>query len=184
MLFRSLPLLISHRHATSHGALLYQLYQTLLFRFFPFHFFNERVEGLGTRLVGAALSQVQNGKECVISYWSHQLNKLERKYSTIEQEALAAVAAIKEFYPFQLMTDHNPLIASKGLKDFGGQLTRWMIFLQQFHYTMEYKAGEHNSNADALSRQPHDETENGGIGIGGDSTTDVQTMSVGRWTRS
>ena len=39
-----------------------------------------------------------------------------------------------------------------------------MIFLQQFHYTMEYNPGKHNSNAD--------------IGSGNDSTTDVQNYVV------
>ena len=98
--------------------------------------------------LGAVLSQVKSGKEHVISYWSRQLNKSERNYATIEREALAVVAAIKEFYPylygfsFKLMTDHNPLISLKGLKDFGGRLSRWMIFLQQFHYTMVYKPGK------------------------------------------
>ena len=33
-----LPLPLSHRHATSHGVLLYQLYHTLLSRFFPLTF--------------------------------------------------------------------------------------------------------------------------------------------------
>ena len=65
--------------------------------------------------VGSVLSQVQDGKERVIAYWSQQLKKAEMNYSTIEREALAVVGAIKEFYPylygfpFQLRTEHNPL---------------------------------------------------------------------------
>ena len=38
ILHLQLPLPISHRHATSHGALLYQLYKNLLSRFVPFTF--------------------------------------------------------------------------------------------------------------------------------------------------
>jgi len=49
--------------------------------------------------IGAVLSQLQDGKDTVISYWSRQLTKAERNYSTIEQEALAVVGAVKEFYP-------------------------------------------------------------------------------------
>ena len=49
--------------------------------------------------VGGVLGQVQNGAEHVVAYWSHQLKPAEWKYSTIEREAPAAVAAIKEFYP-------------------------------------------------------------------------------------
>ena len=43
------------------------------------------------------LCQEKEGVEHVIAYWSHQLNKPERNYSTIEREALATVAPIKEF---------------------------------------------------------------------------------------
>ena len=52
--------------------------------------------------IGAVLSQDVEGEEKVIAYWSWQLNKAERNYSTIEREALAAVAAIKEFFSLSL----------------------------------------------------------------------------------
>ena len=108
--------------------------------------------------VGGVLSQVQDGKERVIAYWSQQLKKAERNYSTIEREALAVVGAIKEFYPyrygfpFQLHTDHNPLVSLKTVKDFGGRVSRWMLLLQQFDFTVVYKPGTSNGNADCLSR--------------------------------
>ena len=77
--------------------------------------------------IGGLLGQVQNGKEVGISYWSRQLTKAERNYSTVECEALAAVSVIKEFYPylygftFKLITDHNPLTSLQALKD----VRRW-----------------------------------------------------------
>ena len=52
--------------------------------------------------IGAVLSQSQNGQEQVISYWSRQLQKAERNYSTIEREALAAVSAVKGIPPLPL----------------------------------------------------------------------------------
>ena len=82
--------------------------------------------------IGGILSQHNEEGEQVIAYWSRQLSK---NYSTVEREALAAVAAIKEFYPylygflFKLIVDHNPLTALKELKDVGGRLARWAIFL-------------------------------------------------------
>ena len=72
------------------------------------------------------------------SIWSATQYKAERNYSTIEREALAAVAAIKEFFPylygkqFIVLTDHNPLTLLRGLKDTGGRLTHWLLCLQQF----------------------------------------------------
>ena len=109
-------------------------------------------------VIGAVLSQVQAGSEHAIAYLSRCLDKSERKYSTIEREPLAAVAALKDFYPYvygfpcQLITDHNPLTSVKGLKDVGGRLSRWMVFLQQFVLEIVYKSGKKHANADALSR--------------------------------
>ena len=92
--------------------------------------------------------------------WSRQLTKAERNYSTIEREVLAIVGADKEFYPylygfhFQILTDNNPLTSLMALKDTGGRLTHWLLFLQQFDLTIACKKGSSNSNADALSRSP------------------------------
>ena len=86
--------------------------------------------------IGAVLSQVQEGAEKVIAYWSRQLTKAERNYSTIEREALAIVKAVKEFYPylygheFVLLTDHQPLVHLNNLRDVGGRISRWTMFLQ------------------------------------------------------
>ena len=85
--------------------------------------------------VGAVISQCIDGKERVVSYWSRQLTKHERNYSTIEREALAVVSATKEFYPylygfsFQLVTDHNLLTSLRDIKDVVGRLTRWTQYL-------------------------------------------------------
>ena len=107
---------------------------------------------------------MQEGEERVIVYWS--LNKVERNYSTVEREALAVVAAVKEFYPylygfhFTLVTDHNPLTSLKGLKDVHGRLTRWITtFLQQFDFQFKYRPGGHHGNADVFSRRPPEKPE-------------------------
>ena len=110
--------------------------------------------------IGGVLSQISNGTERVVAYWSRQLHKAERNYSTVEREALAVVSAVKEFYPylygftFTVITDHNPLISLKGLKDTGGRLTRWLMFLQQFNFDIKYKQGSKHVNADVISRKP------------------------------
>ena len=51
-----------------------------------------------------------------LGFFSKKLSKTEVNYSTFDQELLAAVSAIKHFRsrlegrPFQLWTDHKPLI--------------------------------------------------------------------------
>ena len=89
-----------------------------------------------------------------------QLSKAERNYSTIEREALAIVKAVREFYPylsgheFVLQTDHQPLVHLNNLRDVGGRIARWSMFLQQFSFTVKHKADRLNGNADGLSRMP------------------------------
>ena len=73
------------------------------------------------------------------------------------------VAAVKEFLPylygksFNLLTDHNPLTSLRGLKDTGGRITRWLLFLQQIDIAIKYRAGKSNGNADGMSRRRPDE---------------------------
>ena len=61
---------------------------------------------------------------------------------------------MEEFYPYvygfpcKLIT----VTSLKGLKDVFGQLTRWLLFLQQFNIEFQYKPGRCHGNADALSR--------------------------------
>ena len=57
-------------------------------------------------------------------------------------------------FSFTVVTDHNPLTSLKGLKDSGGRITRWIMYLQQFNFNIKYKQGCTHTNADALSRQP------------------------------
>ena len=53
-----------------------------------------------------------------------------------------------------IVTDHNKLTYLKGLKDTGGRLSQWMLFLQQFDLQIVYKPGKQDINADTFSRIP------------------------------
>ncbi len=37
----------------------------------------------------------------------------------------------------------------------GGQVARWIEIIQEYHFTLEFRAGKHHQNADALSRRGH-----------------------------
>ena len=55
---------------------------------------------------------------------------------------------------FTIVTDHQPLTWVFSVKDPSSRLLRWRLLLEEFHYTIEYKAGKKNVNADSLSRNP------------------------------
>lgn len=108
--------------------------------------------------IGAVLSQGPIGTDKPIAYASRTLNTSEINYSTIEKELLAIVWATKYFRPylfgrkFKIITDHKPLQWVMNLKEPSSRLTRWRLKLSEYDFTVIYKQGKCNTNADALSR--------------------------------
>lgn len=108
--------------------------------------------------IGAILSQGSVGTDKPIAYASRTLNSSELNYSTIEKELLAIVWATKYFRPylfgrkFKIITDHKPLQWVMNLKEPNSRLTRWRLKLSEYDFTVMYKQGKRNTNADALSR--------------------------------
>ena len=107
--------------------------------------------------VGAVSSQMQNGQERALSYYSHRLSKAERNYCIARRELLAIVKAIRRFHPyrsFTIRTDHAALRWLLNFKYPEGQIARWLEELQQYDFVVEYRCGVKHINADALSRRP------------------------------
>ena len=63
--------------------------------------------------IGAVLSQIQDGAEKVIAYFSCTLSKAERRYCVTRKELLAVVRAVKHFHHYiygtniKIRTDHK-----------------------------------------------------------------------------
>ncbi|XP_063809856.1 uncharacterized protein LOC135028570 [Pseudophryne corroboree] len=118
------------------------------------------------RGLGAVLSQEQDGRERVIAYASRGLKTTERNcenYSAFKLELLALVWAVTEKFknylaatPFEIVTDNNPL-AHLSTARLPALEQRWMSRLAGFRYTVVYRSGKSNGNADALSRLPTDD---------------------------
>ena len=110
--------------------------------------------------LGAVLSQIQDGKEKVLAYYSRVFNKAERNYCVTRRELLAIVDSFKTFHhylygrKFLVRTDHVSLRWLMSFKDLEGQLARWLERLQEYDFEIQHRAGKLHSNADALSRRP------------------------------
>lgn len=110
--------------------------------------------------VGGALVQIKNKRELVIGYFSKVLNEHEKKYSIFNRELLAVVVGLKKFHQFvcgrtvTIVTDHNSLKHLVNAKDPYGRIARWLILLQYYDLRWEYRKGDLNVIADAMSR-PH-----------------------------
>lgn len=78
--------------------------------------------------IGAVLSQVQNGTEKVMAYFSKALRKAERNYCVTRRELLAVVDGIRHFHQylygrkFTVRTDHGALQWLMSFKDLEGQM--------------------------------------------------------------
>lgn len=112
--------------------------------------------------LGAVLSQEQHGKVRPIAYASRGLKASERNmsnYSSMKLEFLALKWAMAEKFREYLLgqkcivfTDNNPLSYLTTAK-LGATEQRWVAQLSAFDFTIRYRPGRSNGNADALSRQ-------------------------------
>ena len=111
--------------------------------------------------VGAVLSQVQNGQERAIAYYSQVMSRPEQQYCTTRKELLAVAKAVKHSHPYilwshhsSLRTDHAALRLLFSFRLPAGQIARWLEHLQQYDFRIEHQPGRNHGNADALSRRP------------------------------
>ena len=87
-----------------------------------------------------------NGEEHPIAYYSRKMQPRECIYSATKQEGLAVMNACMHFtpyllgHPFTVVTDHKALLLLA-------------LTLRQFTFSIKYRPGKDNTNADALSCQ-------------------------------
>ena len=107
--------------------------------------------------MGAVLSQIQNAKERVLAYASHNLNKSQQKYYTTKKELLAVVTFLRQFKHYLLgqkillRTDHASLKWLKIFKEPEGKLARWLSIIEIFDLEIQHRPGSKHQNADSFS---------------------------------
>lgn len=120
--------------------------------------------------IGSVLSHVMpDGSEHPICFASRTLTPAEKNYSQLDKEGLAIVWGIKKYHQylygrsFKILTDHKPLISlfseNKTIPLMASaRMIRWGLTLGAYDYSIVYRPGLANSNADALSRLPLSES--------------------------
>ena len=113
----------------------------------------------------AVLSQDQDGQYKVIAYVSRRLRPSEknpRNYSFTKLELLALKWAVTEKFrtyllgsKFEVYTEKNPLMHMylQTTAKLGALEQRWVAQLALIDFTISYRSGRSNANADALSHQ-------------------------------
>ena len=116
--------------------------------------------------LGAVLYQKQQGKLVVIAYGSRTLTDPEKNYHlhSGKLEFLAMKWAICERFreylyyapSFVVYTDNNPLTYVLTTAKLNATTHRWVAELADFNFSIRYRPGKLNGDADGLSRMPLD----------------------------
>ena len=119
--------------------------------------------------LGAVLSQKQDHGLVFIGYASRGLRKHKRNmnnYSSMKFELLALYWAVTVKFrdlligsKFVVYTDNNPLSYIQTTARVGATEMHWVADLAQFNFSVKYRSGKTNRNADALSRKSSGETQ-------------------------
>ena len=105
------------------------------------------------------LYQNQNDQRRVIAYASRSLSPSEKNYPAHKLEFLTLKWAITDKFheylygaEFQVFTDNNPstYILTTAKLDVTGH--RWVAALSNYNFSISYKPGRKNTDANALSR--------------------------------
>lgn len=112
--------------------------------------------------LGAALYQEQEGMLRVIAYASRGLSTSESRYPAHKLEFLALKWSVTEKFhdylygaDFVVVTDNNPLTYILTSAKLDATSHRWLAGLSTYTFKLQYRAGNQNLDADALSRRPH-----------------------------
>ena len=115
--------------------------------------------------IGAILYQRgEDRKLQVIGYASRALRNAEKKYHPTKLEFLALKWAVTESFReylayanhFLVLTDNNPLVYLMQAKKLNAFADRWVSELAEYNFTIRYRPGITNTDADCLSRLPLD----------------------------
>ena len=116
--------------------------------------------------LGAVLYQEHDGLERVIAYASRGLRNSKKHYPAHKLEFLCLKWAVTEKFhdnlygnQFLVCTDNNPLtyVLTSAKLDATGH--RWLAALSNYNFTLKYKSGKANTDADGLSRRPQEKEE-------------------------
>ena len=144
--------------------------------------------------LGAVLYQKQDGKLRVIAYASRSVSKAESNYPAHKLEFLALKWAVCEKFheylygskSFEVFTNNNPLtyVLTPAKLDACGQ--RWVAKLANYNFSIKYRCGVSNTEADALRRikWPEALSDNVDIDNGCMDTHVINAILTGAVTKS
>lgn len=115
---------------------------------------------------GACLSQWVEGRLRPCSFFSQKHEPAELNYDVYDKELLAIIKALRHWdaelrsvEKFTILTDHRNLSFFKKPQLLSDRHIRWQQQLSRYNFDLQYKPGQDNVVADALSRRPQDQPD-------------------------
>jgi len=110
--------------------------------------------------IGAVLSVLPDGRNCVVAYAGRLLKKNELNYCVTRKKLLAIVHFTRHFLQYLLeksfiiRTDHAALTWLQRTPESVGQNAPWLELLGEYSFVVHHRRGTSPGNADAISRHP------------------------------
>ena len=107
---------------------------------------------------GVLYQEDADGSPRIVSLISRVLKKYERNYTVTEKELLAIVYSVLRFRyylvgtSFDIITDHKSLTFLLTSRFNSARLMRWILYLQEYNFEVQYCKGSDNIVADFFSR--------------------------------
>ena len=114
------------------------------------------------KAIGAVLIQEVDGTKRPICYFSRKLDCHQKRYSTVEKEALGLILAVRAFSvyfgstPVRVYTHYSPLRFLQRMSPHNQKLLRWSLELDQYNLDVQHRPGKDNTIPDLLSRPASD----------------------------
>ncbi|KAL1495621.1 hypothetical protein AB1Y20_016489 [Prymnesium parvum] len=122
----------------------------------PFYILFDAASTVG---YGAVLCQMDDsGHERPVAYHSRRWKDAETRWHSLEHECCAMYESVKRFSAylgdskFYLITDAEPLVWLRSMKNPKGKFATWTMELQCYDFEVFHRPGELHRAADALSR--------------------------------
>uniref|UniRef100_A0A2A4JAD9 RNA-directed DNA polymerase n=1 Tax=Heliothis virescens TaxID=7102 RepID=A0A2A4JAD9_HELVI len=117
-----------------------------------------QTDSSGVGVAGCLYQLDDEDNEHVVGFCSKALTRPEQQWTVSEQELWAVVYSLKKFETYLkgtkvvIRTDHKSLSFINNWNLYSARVTRWILFMQQFDYTVEHIKGSDNIVPDILSR--------------------------------
>ena len=122
----------------------------------PFWLFTDA----SNKAIGGVLSQIHEGKEKVVEYFSKGLTAQQQEWSVTDKELLALKDSMEHFAKylkagrFKAVVDHAALLYMSNMPTLRDKHWRMFESIKSFDYKLEYRPGKKHVSCDALSRNP------------------------------